>query len=400
MVTTGAKYPTLGASVSESPWSDNAWTTPANIYSDNAATANVTASSFDNGDQTYVLKATGFDFSGIPDGSSIDGVIARVNTWYRSGQGSGSLDLCQLLNTSKAKVGTNQCSAPVALTTTNTTVITKGSSSDLWGNELTAAWVKNSSFGVALGIKATAANADVDIDYVTLEVYYTEPPPVYEAGYSGQSHRACLSSSSYAGQVTRMISVVADYTGNTSRNILLLFGNSALTTRIVSSIISYSGQTLRAAQGVCSYIGDTSRKLSSSISYNGLAQRTIQSAVGYSANGIRHITELASYSGKTMRNILSALVAEFTGRAIRKISNLTAYTGKTRRIIEEILTTLASFKLNRDLWQLPANEICEICGEVIESDPQEYYQNKRSISFPHMVSRQRRMWKHKDCQII
>lgn len=174
--TTGAKYPTLGETISEAPWSDNTWSTPTNIYSDNGATANVTASSYDNGDQTYVLKATGFDFSAIPDGSTIDGVIVRANSWYRSGQGSGSMDLCQLLNTSKAKVGTNNCSTPVALTTTNTTIITKGSSTDLWGNALTTAWVKSANFGVAIGILATAANADVDVDYVTVEIYYTPPP--------------------------------------------------------------------------------------------------------------------------------------------------------------------------------------------------------------------------------
>lgn len=174
--TTGEKYPTLGETVSEAPWSDNTWSTPTNIYSDNGATANVTASSYDSPDQTYVLKATGFDFSAIPDGSTINGVIVRINSWYRSGQGSGSMDLCQLLNTSKAKVGTNQCSTAVPLTTTNTTIITKGNSTNLWGNALTAAWVKNANFGVAIGILATAANADVDVDYVTIEIYYTPPP--------------------------------------------------------------------------------------------------------------------------------------------------------------------------------------------------------------------------------
>src|SRR3990170_784857 len=175
MATTGAKYPTAAVTVSEAPWSDNDWTTPGNIYADDGATANVTAATFDSPDQTYVLKAYNFDFSSIPDGSTINGIICRVNAWYRSGQGSGSLDLLQLLDTSRAKVGTNQCSTPVALTTVNTTIITKGSSTDLWGNALTAAWVKNSNFGVAIGILATAANADVDVDYVTLEVFYTPP---------------------------------------------------------------------------------------------------------------------------------------------------------------------------------------------------------------------------------
>ncbi len=173
--TTGAKYPTLGTSVAESPWSDNTWTTPTNIYSDNAATANVTATSFDSPDQTYVLKATGFDFSAIPDGSTINGVSIVINAWYRSGQGSGSLDLCQLLDASGAKVGTNLCSTPSVLTTNSAAIIVKGNSGSLWGNALTAAWVKDPDFGVAIGILATSANADVDVDYVTVEVAYTPP---------------------------------------------------------------------------------------------------------------------------------------------------------------------------------------------------------------------------------
>ena len=176
MATTGQVYPTLGETISESPWLDNTWTTPTNIYSDNAATANVTATSFDNPDQTFVLKATGFNFSMIPDGSTINGVTCRVNAWYRSGQGAGSVDLLQLLDTSKARVGTNQCLTAVALTTTDTTIITKGGVADLWGNALTAAWVKSANFGVGLGILATAANADVDVDYITLEIEYTPPP--------------------------------------------------------------------------------------------------------------------------------------------------------------------------------------------------------------------------------
>ena len=173
MATSGAKYPTLGETISESPWSDNTWVAPTNIYADDAATAYVTAPTFDAPDQTYVLKATGFDFSAIPDNATILGVICRVNAWYA--KGSGSLDLCQLLDTSKAKVGTNQCATPVPLTTDNTTIITKGADNDLWGNGLTPAWVKSSNFGVALGMLATAANADVFIDYVTLEIYYSTP---------------------------------------------------------------------------------------------------------------------------------------------------------------------------------------------------------------------------------
>lgn len=192
--TTGAVYPTAAVTAAEDPWLDNDWTTPTNIYSDDANTANITEATFDSPDQSYVLKAYTFDFSAIPDGSTIHGVVARINAWYRTTTGAASIDLLQLLNTSLAKVGTNVCATPsvIPLTTTDTTVITIGG--ELWGNALTAAWVKNSNFGVAIGVLATAANSDVDVDYVTLEVYYTAP--------SGSTYNESVTLAVTAGQTS------------------------------------------------------------------------------------------------------------------------------------------------------------------------------------------------------
>jgi len=169
MSTTGEVYPQSAATASENPWDDNDWTTPTYVYSDDGNTASVTPANFDTDDHTWVLKAYNFDFSGIPAGATIDGVICRINAWYADG--TGSLNLCQLLDTGLSKVGTNHCATPVALTTDDTTIITEGGSSDTWGNSLTDTWVKNSNFGVALGVIATQDNCDCFIDYVTLEVY-------------------------------------------------------------------------------------------------------------------------------------------------------------------------------------------------------------------------------------
>jgi len=166
--------PASATTVSESPWSDNDWVNPTDVYSDDGNAANITSSQYDSPDQSYVLKAYNFDFSSIPSGATIVGVICRINGWCAAG--TGTLDLCQLLDTSLAKVGTNLASTPVALTSDDTTIIVRGASNNLWGNSLTEAWVKNSNFGVALGMAATSANADVYIDYVTLEVFYTSSP--------------------------------------------------------------------------------------------------------------------------------------------------------------------------------------------------------------------------------
>ena len=172
MTSTGQVSPSSATTVAEGNWSDDTWNTPTNIFADDGNTANVIAASFDSPDQTFVLKASGFNFSAIPDYADIAGVTCRVNAFFRAGQGTGSMDLLQLLDTAGAKVGTNQCATPVVLSSTTSTVITKGGASDKWANALTPAWVKDSDFGVAIGILATAANADVDVDHVTLEIEY------------------------------------------------------------------------------------------------------------------------------------------------------------------------------------------------------------------------------------
>ena len=190
MSTTGVKAPTAAQTIAESPWLDDTWVSPANIYG--AGEASVTATSFDAGDQTYVLKAYGFDFSALPDNAVIRGVICVVNARYATAP--GSIDLMQLLDISRAKVGTNQCATPVALTTLAADY-TKGSATDLWGNVLTAAWVKDGDFGVAIGMLAGGTgnnNVDVYCDYVTLEVYYSIPLVIADAAQAQSTEAPAL----------------------------------------------------------------------------------------------------------------------------------------------------------------------------------------------------------------
>jgi hypothetical protein len=190
MASTGEVFPTQGTTTSEAPWSDNTWTSPENVTANDATYASVTAGTFDATDQTFVLKAFTFDFSGIPSGSTIDGVTARVEA--RADSTSVFIDLAQLLDTARAKVGTNLALAPsndIALTTSDT-VYTIGGSANLWGNALTEAWVKDADFGIALGVRADVANSQVFIDYVTLEIEYTAPDVNAPAGVAAGTGEA------------------------------------------------------------------------------------------------------------------------------------------------------------------------------------------------------------------
>lgn len=175
MASTGEVFAGSFEAISEAPWSDDAWVNGGNATGVNDGTnASVTASTFDSGDQTGVLKLYNYDFSNIPAGSTIDGVIARCYG-VEEQAGAGAIGLVQLLDVSRAKVGTNLASTEVAVDTTPTTY-TFGASNNLWGNALTLAWVQDADFGVAFGMWARAANTDVVIDALSLEIFYTPLP--------------------------------------------------------------------------------------------------------------------------------------------------------------------------------------------------------------------------------
>lgn len=172
---TGAVFPSLGTTVLEAPYDHLTWQTPINIYTDNAAYAYIDDNLFDSGIESYILKATGFTFSGIPSDATILGVVVKLEAYYTTG--ASRVTLCQLLDILRAKVGTNLCSTPFNITQTTPTVITIPASgtSNLWGNALTRAWVTDADFGVALGVIPTGANSNTYIDYVTILIYYSTP---------------------------------------------------------------------------------------------------------------------------------------------------------------------------------------------------------------------------------
>src|SRR4030065_120274 len=139
----GPFLPTAAETVAEAPWNDAncTWLNPAKIYG--AGESEVPRSSCASPDQTYVLKAYGFDFSAIPDGATINAVQVVINARYAVA--AVSLDLCQLLDISRAKVGTNKYATPQGLTT-SAADYTIGGAADKGGNALDAARGKGPDF--------------------------------------------------------------------------------------------------------------------------------------------------------------------------------------------------------------------------------------------------------------
>lgn len=153
-----------GTGTSQDRSGATAWTNPSYITADdtNYATATV---------PTDYLIASNFNFSAIPDGSTINGITVKVNA-SESGTGSSNY-VPQLIN--GAATPTLIGSAKGAVTVNGTTKVTSsnGGSADVWGATLTAAIVKSSDFGVA--IWSTDTVNTLSIDWISIDVNYTPP---------------------------------------------------------------------------------------------------------------------------------------------------------------------------------------------------------------------------------
>ena len=165
------KYTGLGQSTLEAPYDDNAWTSPTNIYSDNAVYSSVTATTYDTNDYTYLLKATTFGFA-IPSGVTINGIKVEMECYNDSGE-TGKDVVFQLTKNGTARVGTNK--ATNANWATSPTIITYGGSADLWGTTWTPTEINASTFGIHMVNQATAENADIYVDYIRITIYFTSP---------------------------------------------------------------------------------------------------------------------------------------------------------------------------------------------------------------------------------
>ena len=169
---TGAEYPTSEVSLSSDPHLDNDWEITGELDINDDVYTEITDKSYDIGDQTYLLKVYGFDFSGVPNDATIVGVEVNIAGYYAVG--TSSFDYMKLMDISRNPVGNDVLTpGPTQLVASEATS-TFGSSSVLWGNSLTPAWVKDADFGVCLGMIADGNNADLYLDWLTMEVFYTD----------------------------------------------------------------------------------------------------------------------------------------------------------------------------------------------------------------------------------
>ncbi|MFC1908176.1 hypothetical protein ACFLWT_02090 [Chloroflexota bacterium] len=170
---TAALYPGTAVSTAVGLYVNAPWTSPANVGADDSTTANVGTKNLDNGSYTERLDATNFGFA-IPTGSTIDGIVVEYDR-FSPDEGAGVTDdLVQLI-----KGGTPQGTdfGVGAGWATSETIVTFGSSSELWGLTWAAADINASNFGVAVAATSSVNNAQAEIDFLRITVHYTPPPP-------------------------------------------------------------------------------------------------------------------------------------------------------------------------------------------------------------------------------
>jgi len=171
MANTAATYPGTTATTKYSG-ENNTWSDSGNIVSDNASYASITASTFDNTDISYGLTATNFDFSSLPSGATINGIVVEVERYYANGTVSdyqARLIYGGTLQGTAQTTGTNWGAFPSSVG-----IVTIGSSTSNWGyTGISATIVKTSTFGVVYWCQSTGTDSDAFVDYIRMTVYYT-----------------------------------------------------------------------------------------------------------------------------------------------------------------------------------------------------------------------------------
>jgi hypothetical protein len=174
----GPTYPATVVTYADTTnlYDDNDWDTPTEISDDDATYASITSNQFDTDDYSYVLRARNFGFSGISSGATIDNV--KVIVEHHREDDLVSETLLQLVNHSAGdendRIGDNKSGGATLPLDTDGTATYSGSPSVYWNTAITPTLVQSANFGVDLVYQANGTNAEVFIDYVTIEIEYTD----------------------------------------------------------------------------------------------------------------------------------------------------------------------------------------------------------------------------------
>lgn len=125
---------------------------------------------------SHYLNAVGYDFSEVPDGATIDGIVVGMErTGFNTGTGVKD-HTCKLVKGGVVS-GDNKADTGTLWTSAVEETVTRGADDDLWGLELTADDVKAADFGFALAVTIGGDNLSDSfalVDDLPITVHYTE----------------------------------------------------------------------------------------------------------------------------------------------------------------------------------------------------------------------------------
>lgn len=168
MASVGPQNPTAATNGAGSrPWGN-----PTNCYASDDSRA-IHTHTFTGASTTNALIASGFDFSAIPSGATIDGIVLDVERSCSNTAGSPRDSSVRLTKDGSTFVGSDKASGTTWPTTDAYT--TYGGVADLWGTTWTLAEIQASTFGVAVSAQRDAVKGfvEVRIDHIRITVYYT-----------------------------------------------------------------------------------------------------------------------------------------------------------------------------------------------------------------------------------
>lgn len=149
-----------------------AWANPDRITGQDSLYA---SANFSSVQQTNYLEASNFDFSSIPAGSTINGIVVTINR-FQSGTYSAITDKVISLILEGSLIGTGKVPPGGSWSPIMPTPVSFGGSSDLWGTSVTLANIQDSTFGVVLSINGAGGLTNVGfVDYISMTITYTPP---------------------------------------------------------------------------------------------------------------------------------------------------------------------------------------------------------------------------------
>ena len=179
MATAGPNFPSVGENIASGLPNAVPWTTPSGITASGGTLAQCIAATFDSPDPTDYLNARGFGFA-IPVGSTINTITVTINR--RSIIAGSGRDQALYLRDSfgaLASVTSKHDGATTWPSALTSRTYSGSPGASYWDLSLTDAqavtMVNSANFGVSLIGVALIANADIEVNYITVTIDYTPP---------------------------------------------------------------------------------------------------------------------------------------------------------------------------------------------------------------------------------